>query len=45
MGLLGNLRNGETVGTMRWQIPIDSDYVVLMIATLVSAAAITLALF
>jgi hypothetical protein len=38
-------RNGETVGTMRWKIPIDSDDLVLMIATLVSAAAITLALF
>jgi hypothetical protein len=33
------------VGTMRWQIPIDPDDAVLMIATLVSAVAITLALF
>jgi hypothetical protein len=30
---------------MRWQIPIDRDDAVLMIATLISAAAITLALF
>jgi hypothetical protein len=33
------------VGTMRWQFTIDQDDVVLMIATMVSAAAITLALF
>jgi hypothetical protein len=38
-------RNGETVGTMRWPILIDSDDAVLLIATLISAGMISLALF
>ena len=43
-GLVGHVPNGE-VGTMWWKITIDRDDAVLMIATLVSAAAISLALF
>lgn len=43
-GLIGHVPNGE-VGTMWWKIAIDRDDAVLMIAALVSAAAISLALF
>ena len=43
-GLIGHVPNGE-VGTMWWKITIDRDDAVLMIATLVSAAAISLPLF
>jgi len=43
-GLVGHVPNGE-VGTMWWKITIDRDDAVLMIAMLVSAAAISFALF